>query len=91
MARALVEQDRGQLAAAQASLAAARALTPGKGDQRLDRLAAAWGIQALRAQKDTKGQKPSTDEAKASEAKASEAKADEVKADEAKADEAKAD
>jgi tetratricopeptide (TPR) repeat protein len=80
LARALVEQDQGQLTAAQASLAAARALTPGKGDQRLDRLAAAWGIQALRAMKDTKGQKPSTDEAKASEAKASEAKADEAKA-----------
>ena len=61
LARALVEQDQGQLAAAQASLAAARALTPGKGDQRLDRLAAAWGIQALRAPKDIKGKKPSTD------------------------------
>ena len=86
LARALVEQDQGQLTAAQASLAAARALTPGKGDQRLDRLAAAWGIQALRATKDTKGKKPSTDEAKASEAKASEAKASEAKASEVKAD-----
>ena len=57
LARALVEQDQGQLVAAQASLAAARALTPGKGDQRLDRLAAAWGIQALRAPKDIKGKK----------------------------------
>jgi tetratricopeptide (TPR) repeat protein len=81
LARALVEQDRGQLAAAQASLAAARALNPGKGDQRLDRLAAAWGIQALRAPKDTNAKKPSTDEAKSSEAKADEVKADEVKTD----------
>jgi predicted Zn-dependent protease len=76
LARALVEQDQGQLAAAQASRAAARALTPGKGDQRLDRLAAAWGIQALRAPKDVKSKKPSTDGAKADEAIADESKVD---------------
>jgi Tfp pilus assembly protein PilF len=90
LARALVEQDRGQLAAAQASLAAARALTPGKGDQRLDRLAAAWGIQALRAPKDTNSKKPSTDEAKVTEAKVTEAKVTEAKVTEAKVTEAKA-
>ncbi len=76
LARALVEQEQGQLAAAQASLAAARALTPGNGDQRLDRLAAAWGLQALRAPQDTNAKKPSADEAQANEVKADAAKAD---------------
>ena len=50
LARALIEQDQGQRAAAQASLAAARSLTPGKGDPRLDQLAAAWQMQALQGQ-----------------------------------------
>jgi predicted Zn-dependent protease len=50
LARALIEQDQGQGAAAQASLAAARSLTPGKGDPRLDQLAAAWQMQALQGQ-----------------------------------------
>jgi tetratricopeptide (TPR) repeat protein len=75
LARALVEQERGQLVAAQASLAAARALTPGKGDQRLDRLAAAWGIQALRNPKDTNAKKPSADKSNSVEANSAEVNA----------------
>ena len=54
LARALIEQDQGQRAAAQASLAAARSLTPGKGDPRLDQLAAAWQMQALQGQSEVK-------------------------------------
>jgi tetratricopeptide (TPR) repeat protein len=80
LARALVEQERGQLVAAQASLAAARALTPGKGDQRLDRLAAAWGIQALRNPKDTNAKKPSADKSNSVEANSAEANAVEANA-----------
>ena len=47
LARALLQQEQGRLADAQSSLAQARALSPGKVDGRLDRLAAAWGLQAL--------------------------------------------
>lgn len=51
LARALLQQEQGRLAEAQNNLAQARSLSPGKVDGRLDRLAAAWGLQALRSAK----------------------------------------
>jgi tetratricopeptide (TPR) repeat protein len=49
LARALLQQERGDLKGAQQSLAEARARRPGQSDERLDAVAAAWGLAALRA------------------------------------------
>ena len=49
LAKALLLQERGDHAAAQAALAQARSLTPGVDDHRLDAIAAAWGLESLRA------------------------------------------
>jgi tetratricopeptide (TPR) repeat protein len=48
LARALLLQQRGRIKEAQALLAQARALRPGQEDQRLDQVAAAWGLESLR-------------------------------------------
>jgi tetratricopeptide (TPR) repeat protein len=48
LARALIQQERGDLKAAQQSLADARARKPGAPDPRLDAVAAAWGLAPLR-------------------------------------------
>lgn len=58
LARALLQQQRGDLKAAQASLAQARALRPGQGDPRLDQVATAWGLEALREPSRTAQVKP---------------------------------
>jgi tetratricopeptide (TPR) repeat protein len=49
LARALLQQERGDLKGAQQSLAEARARKPGTADPRLDAVAAAWGLAPLRA------------------------------------------
>jgi len=49
LARALLQQQRGDLKGAQNSLAQARGLKPSQADPRLDQVAAAWGLAALRA------------------------------------------
>jgi Flp pilus assembly protein TadD len=49
LARALVQQQRGDLKAAQNSLAQARNLRPSQSDPRLDQVASAWGLAAHRA------------------------------------------
>jgi len=49
LARALVQQQRGDLKGAQNSLAQARSLRPSQADPRLDQVASAWGLAALRA------------------------------------------
>jgi tetratricopeptide (TPR) repeat protein len=49
LARALLQQERGDLKGAQQSLAEARARKPGVADPRLDAVAAAWGLAPLRA------------------------------------------
>lgn len=49
LARALLQQERGNLKGAQASLAEARDRKPGVADPRLDAVAAAWGLAPLRA------------------------------------------
>ena len=49
LARALAQQERGDLAGAQQSLAAARARRPDVPDPRLDAVAAAWGLAPFRA------------------------------------------
>ncbi|SBO41780.1 tetratricopeptide repeat protein [Cyanobium sp. NIES-981] len=48
LARALIQQERGDTGAAQNTLAQARALGGDKGDPRLDEVAASWGLEALR-------------------------------------------
>lgn len=48
LAKALLLQERGDHAGAQAALAQARSLTPGVEDHRLDAIAAAWGLESLR-------------------------------------------
>jgi tetratricopeptide (TPR) repeat protein len=48
LARALIQQERGDLKAAQKSLADARDRKPGAPDPRLDAVAAAWGLAPLR-------------------------------------------
>jgi len=53
LARALVQQQRGDLKAAQNSLAQARNLPPSQTDPRLDQVASAWGLAALRAPSQT--------------------------------------
>jgi tetratricopeptide (TPR) repeat protein len=49
LARALLQQERGDLKGAQQSLAEARARKPDSPDPRLDAVAAAWGLAPLRA------------------------------------------
>jgi tetratricopeptide (TPR) repeat protein len=49
LARALLQQERGDQKGAQQSLAEARARRPGVADPRLDAVAAAWGLAPLRA------------------------------------------
>lgn len=49
LARALLQQQRGDLKGAQNSLAQARSLRPSQADPRLDQVASAWGLAALRA------------------------------------------
>lgn len=49
LARALLQQERGNLKAAQESLGAARERKPGVPNPRLDAVAAAWGLAPLRA------------------------------------------
>jgi len=48
LARALLQQERGDINGAQQSLAEARARKPGVADPRLDAVAAAWGLAPLR-------------------------------------------
>lgn len=48
LARALLQQERGDSDAAQQTLAQARARRPGAADPRLDAVAAAWGVESLR-------------------------------------------
>lgn len=48
LARALLLQQRGDTAAAQSTLARARSLNPAQHDSRLDQVASAWGLAALR-------------------------------------------
>ena len=48
LARALLQQQRGDVNAAQATLARARSVNPGQNDSRLDQVASAWGLAALR-------------------------------------------
>ncbi|MEX0588998.1 MAG: hypothetical protein WD136_07045 [Cyanobium sp.] len=49
LARAMLQQERGDIKGAQESLALARARKPGPNDGRLDQVAAAWGLAPLRA------------------------------------------
>ncbi|MFM1811981.1 MAG: hypothetical protein RLZZ336_919 [Cyanobacteriota bacterium] len=49
LARALLQQQRGDLKGAQTSLAQARNLKPSQADPRLDQVASAWTLSALRA------------------------------------------
>ncbi|MCP9890644.1 hypothetical protein KBY57_06175 [Cyanobium sp. Aljojuca 7D2] len=49
LARAMLQQERGDTKGAQESLALARARKPGPSDPRLDQVAAAWGLAPLRA------------------------------------------
>ena len=49
LARAMLQQERGDTKGAQESLALARARKPGPSDPRLDQVAAAWGLEPLRA------------------------------------------
>lgn len=49
LARALLQQQRGDLKGAQNSLAQARSLRPSQADPRLDQVASAWGLAGLRA------------------------------------------
>jgi tetratricopeptide (TPR) repeat protein len=48
LARALIQQERGDTKAAQNTLAQAKALAGDQGDARLDEVAAAWGLEAIR-------------------------------------------
>jgi len=48
LARALLLQERGNTSGAQAAIAQAKALKPGREDPRLDAIAAAWGLESLR-------------------------------------------
>ncbi len=48
LARAMLQQERGDTKGAQESLALARARKPGPSDPRLDQVAAAWGLAPLR-------------------------------------------
>ncbi len=48
LARALLLQERGNTSGAQAAIAQARALKPGKEDPRLDAIATAWGLESLK-------------------------------------------
>ena len=48
LARALLLQERGNTKGAQAAIAQAKALKPGKEDPRLDAIAAAWGLESLK-------------------------------------------
>lgn len=49
LARAMLQQELGDIKAAQESLALARARKPGPSDPQLDQVAAAWGLAPLRA------------------------------------------
>ncbi|MCX5939513.1 MAG: hypothetical protein NTX18_00430 [Cyanobium sp. LacPavin_0818_WC50_MAG_67_9] len=49
LARAMLQQERGDIKGAQESLALARTRKPGPSDPRLDQVAAAWGLAPLRA------------------------------------------
>ena len=48
LARALLLQERGNTSGAQAAIAQAKALKPGREDPRLDAIAAAWGLESLK-------------------------------------------
>jgi predicted Zn-dependent protease len=48
LARALLLQERGNTKGAQAAIAQAKALKPGKEDPRLDAIAAAWGLESIK-------------------------------------------
>ena len=48
LARALLLQERGNTSGAQAAIAQAKALKPGREDPRLDDIAAAWGLESLK-------------------------------------------
>jgi predicted Zn-dependent protease len=48
LARALLLQERGNSSGAQAAIAQAKALKPGREDPRLDAIAAAWGLESLK-------------------------------------------
>ena len=48
LARAMLQQERGDIKGAQESLALARSRKPGPSDPRLDQVAAAWGLAPLR-------------------------------------------
>jgi len=49
LARALLLQERGNTRGAQAAIAQAKALKPGQENPRLDAIAAAWGLESLKA------------------------------------------
>jgi tetratricopeptide (TPR) repeat protein len=55
LALALLRQEQGDAKAAQEALAQARSRQPGNNDNRLDRVAASWGISNLRQAKSTSG------------------------------------
>jgi predicted Zn-dependent protease len=57
LARALIQQERGDTPKAQDTLAAAKALAGDKGDPRLDQVAASWGLAGLRGEKPVDGLK----------------------------------
>lgn len=58
LARAMLQQERGDIKGAQESLALARARKPGPSDPRLDQVAAAWGLAPLRAPSPSPPAKP---------------------------------
>jgi tetratricopeptide (TPR) repeat protein len=58
LARAMLQQERGDIKGAQESLALARARKPGPSDPRLDQVAAAWGLAPLRAPSRSRPAKP---------------------------------
>jgi tetratricopeptide (TPR) repeat protein len=58
LARAMLQQDRGDTRGAQESLSIARARKPGPSDPRLDQVAAAWGLEPLRAPSPSPPAKP---------------------------------
>jgi tetratricopeptide (TPR) repeat protein len=60
LAKALLLQQRGQLIKAQAALAQARTLQPGQSRDLLDRVASAWGLEALKGPSPQPTAKPQT-------------------------------
>jgi hypothetical protein len=60
LAKALLLQQRGQLQKAQAALAQARTLQPGQNRDLLDRVASAWGLEALKGPSPQPTAKPRT-------------------------------